>query len=130
MPRKSNPEAAKVIPILLGVVCLLLLAVIALLLKGGGGFSKLEALPLDAFVEHPGDYLGNEYQLRAQIDGQLEWEKGTGRLMAVLPEGRTARVPVFVPAEHAENLHIGQRYTMHVFIEEGGLIYVEDLRKY
>jgi len=74
--------------------------------------------------------LGNRYVLRAQIKEQLKWEKGLGRVLAVVAEGSEARLPVFVPEAVAENLHVGQRYEMEAIIEEGGLIYVEALRKY
>jgi hypothetical protein len=35
-----------------------------------------------------------------------------------------------VPDGVSDNLHIGQRYKMRARIEQGGLIYVENLRKY
>jgi hypothetical protein len=90
----------------------------------------LEALPIDNYLQKPGDFLGNRYLLRAQINEQLKWEKGLGRVLAVVAEGSTARLPVFVPESVGENLHVGQRYELQAIIEQGGLIYVEALRKY
>jgi hypothetical protein len=90
----------------------------------------LEALPIDNYLQKPGDFLGNRYVLRAQINEQLKWEKGLGRVLAVVAEGSDARLPVFVPELVGENLHVGQRYEMQAIIEQGGLIYVEALRKY
>ena len=96
----------------------------------GGDYSGLEVLPTADYLEKPGNFLGNTYKLSAQIDSQIKWEKGVGRILAVRPESGTARLPVFVAESVGENLHIGQRYEMRVRIEEGGLVYVESLRKY
>lgn len=96
----------------------------------GGEYSKLETLPVKSYLEKPADYLGNSYTVRAQIDSQIKWEKGVGKILAVLPEGDSTRLPVFVPESVGGNIHIGQRFEMRVLIEEGGLVYVEALRKY
>ena len=97
---------------------------------GDGKSSDLELMPIDTYLQKPGDFLGNRYMLRVQIDEQLKWEKGLGRVLAVVAEGREARLPVFVPESAGDNLHVGQRYELHVIIEQGGLIYVEALQKY
>lgn len=110
------------------VLCLLVASVFTGC--GGGDFSNLETLPTAAYLEKPADFLGNSYLVRSQIDSQIKWEKGVGRILAVLPEGSSKRVPVFVPEAVGGNIHIGQRFEMRVRIEEGGLIYVEALRKY
>lgn len=95
-----------------------------------GKFNGVESLPVDSYVEKPGDFLGNNYVLSVQIDEQIRWEKGVGRVLAVKLEGNNKRLPVFVPVAVGENLHVGQRYEMKAIIEKGGLIYVEALRKY
>ncbi|MDP4693066.1 MAG: hypothetical protein NWS00_00825, partial [Opitutales bacterium] len=82
------------------------------------------------YLNKPADFLGNDYAIRAQIDSQINWQKGLGRILAVTPEGSSMRLPVFVPESVGGNIHIGQRFEMRVRIEEGGLIYVEALRKY
>lgn len=93
-------------------------------------FSDVETLPVDNYVKNPGDYLGNNYVINAQIDEQIRWEKGLGRVLAVSLEGSDKRLPVFVPEVVGGNLHVGQRYEMKVIIDRGGLIYVEELHKY
>ena len=97
---------------------------------GDGRSSDLELMPIDTYLQKPGDFLGNRYMLRVQIDEQLKWEKGLGRVLAVLAEGSEARLPVFVPESAGDNLHVGQRYELQAIIEKGGLIYVEALQKY
>lgn len=95
-----------------------------------GNFSGLEALPVDDYVKKPGNFLGNTYLLSVQIDSQIQWEEGVGRIMAVEPEGSSSRIPIFVPDAINQNLHVGQRYEMRANIRKGGLIYVEELRKF
>ena len=97
---------------------------------GDGKSSDLELLPIDTYLQKPGDFLGNRYMLRVQIDEQLKWEKGLGRVLAVIAEGSEARLPVFVSESAGDNLHVGQRYELQAIIEKGGLIYVEALQKY
>ena len=92
--------------------------------------SDLELLPIDTYLQKPGDFLGNRYMLRVQINEQLKWEKGLGRVLAVVAEGSDARLPVFVSESAGDNLHVGQRYELQAIIEQGGLIYVEALQKY
>ena len=97
---------------------------------GVGKSSDLELLPIDIYLQKPGDFLGNRYTLRVQINEQLKWEKGLGRVLAVVAEGFNARLPVFVSESAGDNLHVGQRYELQAIIEKGGLIYVEALQKY
>ncbi|HKK18817.1 MAG TPA: hypothetical protein VJ952_09080 [Opitutales bacterium] len=97
---------------------------------GKGEFSSLEALPVDEYLKKPGNFLGNTYLISAQIDSQIKWEEGVGRILAVEAEGSSSRLPVFVPEGAGRNLYVGQRYEMRANIREGGLIYVEDLRKF
>ena len=92
--------------------------------------SNLELLPIETYLQKPGDFLGNRYVLRVQIEEQLKWEKGLGRVLAVVAEGSNARLPVFVSESAGDNLHVGQRYELQAIIEKGGLIYVEALQKY
>ena len=129
MPQVHQSSSGKALPILLGVFFVVVASVLIWGFKGGD-YSGLEVLPTERYLEKPGNYLGNTYKLSAQIDSQIKWEKGVGRILAVQPESGGVRLPVFVAESVGENLHIGQRYKMRVRIEEGGLVYVESLRKY
>jgi hypothetical protein len=97
---------------------------------GRGEFAKLEPLPVGNYLMRPGDFLGNTYLLKGRIDSQIRWEEGVGRILAMKMEGNPTRLPVFVPAAAGQNLHVGQIYEMRAVIREGGLIYVEALRKF
>jgi hypothetical protein len=124
-PRFYAPAPAKGIHLLaVGLCCLVFAAC------GRGDFSGLEALPVDDYLERPRNLLGNTYLISAQIESQIEWEEGVGRILAVDTEGADSRVPVFVPEGVGENLYVGQRYEMRASIRRGGLIYVENLRKF
>ena len=129
MTDSNHSKKAKISPIIIIGVSLLILAGMVFVLKGDK-FAKLEAFPAASFLDGPTDFLGNEYLMRAQIDSQLKWKRGTGRLLAVTPEGIDSRIPVFIPDALEQNVQSGQRFEMFIRIEEGGLIYVEDLRKY
>ena len=129
MPLNKQSSFGRASSILLGVLFVIVVVAFAWRYKGGE-YSGLEALPVASYLDKPGDFLGNTYKLRAQIDSQIKWEKGVGRILAVRSERNGARLPVYVPELVGENLHIGQRYEMRVRIEEGGLVYVENLHKY
>ncbi|MBC2593546.1 hypothetical protein H5P28_04655 [Ruficoccus amylovorans] len=122
---KHNPVV--MVALLIGAV-----GVVAalLLLVRGGGFDGLENFPAQSYRSQPANLLGNEYRLSAQIHSQLEWQEGVGRLLAVVPDGESQRLPVFVPDSLGMSIHPGQRYRMKVAIRQGGLVYVEDLEKY
>lgn len=105
-------------------------SLLTLVACGRSEFSKLEPLPVGDYLRRPGDFLGNTYLLKGRIDSQIKWEEGVGRILAVKVEGSPARLPVFVPIEAGQNLHVGQIYQMRAGIREGGLIYVEALQKF
>ena len=109
-------------------------AAAAVLLLAGcspDGASATEAFPVDRFLESEANFAGNRYRLRASIDKQLGWEEGTGRVVVVKPEGETqSRIAVFIPARVDASIYAGQRYEMDVRIAAGGLVYVEQLRKF
>ena len=130
MPQLNTPKHRKPASIWIGASLVVSLLAVALVSGCGDKMSDLEVLPTESYMKKPGDFLGNTYMIRAQIDSQVKWDKEVGRILAVVPESGGARLPVFVPENVGGNLHIGQRYEMRARIEEGGLIYVESLRKY
>ena len=130
MPPLNTPKHRNPASIWIGVSVVFSLLAVALMSGCGDNFSDLEVLPTESYMKKPGDFLGNTYTIRAQIDSQVKWDKLVGRILAVISESGGARLPVFVPENVGGNLHIGQRYEMRARIEAGGLIYVESLRKY
>lgn len=111
---------------------LLLSASLCLLLGNGCARKAGEPFPVAAYLEAPDNLQGNRYTLEAEIDAQLEWREGTGRLLAVRPLPLSAdqsRLPVFISDSLNANLMIAQRYQMDVSVRRGGLLYVTALRK-
>ncbi|MGE9294549.1 hypothetical protein [Ruficoccus sp. ZRK36] len=122
---KFNPLVSAAI--FIGVVAVI---AVMLLVMRSDGIGSLESFPAQTYRSQPSNLLGNEYALTAQIHSLLDWEEGTGRLLAVVPDDSDQRLPVFIPDALGLSIHTGQRYKMKVAIRQGGLIYVEDLEKY
>ncbi|MDR1280432.1 MAG: hypothetical protein LBK99_06385 [Opitutaceae bacterium] len=94
-----------------------------------------EPLPVDTYLRSTDNLLGNRYTLDAEIDAQLNWKEGTGRLIAVRPLNANAarnaatRVPVFIADALNANLMVAQRYRFEITVQKGGLLYVTSLKK-
>ncbi len=91
-----------------------------------------EPFPVAAYLESPDNLQGNRYTLEAEIDAQLEWKEGIGRLLAVRPlplDAHQGRLPVFIADSLNANLMVAQRYRMELTVRRGGLLQVTELRK-
>ncbi len=124
--------SGKVNPVLLAFLiplCVIVAAVVFMVMRNRLHHS-LEPLDVAAYHRAAADLRGNHYSLDAQIDSQLEWNEGFGRLLAVKPVNGGERLSVFVPESVASDVRAGQRYHMNVVIKELGLIQVEELDKY
>ena len=95
--------------------------------------TKLEEFPLAFYLQNPGGLQGNRYQVKAQIDRQLGWQPGIGRLIliqATTASGLSKKVPVFFPDNGGPGVLPGQKFIMTVLVAEENLITVEDYEKY
>jgi hypothetical protein len=112
-------------------VCRLILpaALVASLFFATGCGRAGEPFPVKAFMAAPDNLQGNRYTLEAEIDAQLNWREGTGRLIAVRTLREDARLPVFIADSMKTNLLVAQRYRFEVTVRKGGLLYVERLKK-
>lgn len=108
-----------------------ILVALLTLLAAGCAQQSGEPLPVAAYLESPDNLQGNRYALSAEIDAQLEWREGVGRLLSVRPlDGPAdARLPVFIADSLQANLMIAQRYRLELTVRRGGLLYVTALRK-
>lgn len=88
-----------------------------------------EPFPVRSFLAAPDNLQGNRYTLEAEIDAQLNWREGVGRLIAVRTLREDARLPVFIADSMNANLLVAQRYRFEVSVRKGGLLYVERLKK-
>lgn len=104
-------------------------ALLAAVLCASGCGRSGEPFPVRAFVAAPDNLQGNRYTLEAEIDAQLTWREGVGRLIAVRTLREDARLPVFIADSMNANLLVAQRYRFEVSVRKGGLLYVEQLKK-
>jgi len=75
---------------------------------------------------------GNVYRLDCQIEQQLSFVEGKGRILAVKPTETTrgaGRISVFVPIQGGNNFEVGQRYKFKVRVSRD-LLVVEELEKF
>jgi len=103
--------------------------------KGGilSSESKLEEFPLAFYLQNPGGLQGNRYLVKAQIDRQLGWQPGIGRLILIqttTASGLSKKVPVFFPDDGGPGVLTGQKFIMTVLVAEENLITVEKYEKY
>jgi hypothetical protein len=104
-------------------------ALSALLLITSGCGPSGEPFPVRAFLSAPDNLQGNRYELEAEIDQQLNWKEGVGRIIAVRSLRDGTRLPVFIADSMKANLLVAQRYRFEVTVRKGGLLYVERLKK-
>lgn len=104
-------------------------ALAALLFLATGCGRSGEPFPVGAFLSAPDNLQGNRYELEAEIDQQLHWREGVGRLIAVRTLRGDARLPVFIADSMKANLLVAQRYRFEITVRKGGLLYVERLKK-
>jgi hypothetical protein len=111
---------------------LFVLFLAALALTGPGcARQSNEPFPVVAYIDAPDNLQGNRYSLDAEIDAQLQWREGVGRLLAVRPLAAEAgsRLPVFIADSLNANLMVAQRYRFELTVRHGGLLHVTALRK-
>jgi hypothetical protein len=114
-----------------GVAALVILIVASLLFFWERDATRgLERFPATTYFERPANLQGNRYSIDAWIESQLVWREGVGRILEVRLAQENGRVAVFVPAELDRNLYVGQRYRMAVRVQDGGVIYVQNLIKH
>lgn len=107
----------------------IIFALAFILLKKANVVSASEEFPYAAYMQSPKSVEGNSYMMRAQIDSQLAFQPGVGRILSVrIPSG--ARLSVFMPDGKGGNLQVGQRYNLYVGIGNDGMIAVNGLEKY
>jgi hypothetical protein len=108
---------------------LILTALVVPLFFASGCGRSGEPFPVRAFLSAPDNLQGNRYLLEAEIDAQLNWREGVGRLIAVRTLRDDARLPVFIADSLKTNLLVAQRYRFEITVRKGGLLYVERLKK-
>lgn len=114
------------------VVIVLLLAIVLPRMAGGGKFADLSPFNLDAYRKDWATLQGNTYRLDCQIEQQLAYVEGKGRVLAVKPTDVTrgsGRIPIFVPVGTGDSFEVGQRFKCKVHVNRD-LLVVEELERF
>jgi hypothetical protein len=124
-PGKINPIF---VAFLIPLVVIVAAAVFVLMRRHERG--SLDQFNFAAYQQAPDNFLGNHYNLDAQIVSQLAWDEGFGKILVVKPLDGDRRLSVFLPDSLSQNLEVGERFHLAIVIKEQGLIQVEGLEKY
>jgi hypothetical protein len=116
------------------VVIAILLFVVAQRMGGGGRFGDLSPLSVEAYRKDWATLQGNTYRLDCQIEQQLAFVEGRGRVLAVKPIDKDparslGRIPVFVPAGSTDSFEVGQRFKCKLRVTRD-LLVVEALERF
>jgi hypothetical protein len=116
------------------VVIVILVAIVAPRLGGGGKFADLTPFSVEAYRKDWATLQGNSYRLDCQVEQQLAFVEGRGRVLAVKPIDKdpsrsVGRIPVFIPAGSADSFEVGQRFKCKLRVTRD-LLVVEALERF
>jgi hypothetical protein len=114
------------------VVVIVILLAVVLPRLAGGQFADMSAFSVDGYRKDWATMQGNVYRLDCQIEQQLSFVEGKGRILAVKPTDISrgaGRISVFVPLPVGNNFEVGQRYKFKVRVSRD-LLVVEELEKF
>lgn len=116
------------------VVIVILVAIIAPRMGGGGKFAELTPFSAERYRNDWSSLQGNSYRLDCQVEQQLAFVEGRGRVLAVKPIEKdptrpAGRIPVFVPAGSADSFEVGQRFRCKLRVTRD-LLVVEALERF
>ena len=116
------------------VVIVVLLAIVVPRMGGGGRFADLRPLSVEAYRKDWATLQGNSYRLDCQVEQQLAFVEGRGRVLAVKPIDKdparaVGRIPVFIPAGSADSFEVGQRFKCKLRVTRD-LLVVEALERF
>ncbi len=118
-------------PIIIAVA----IPIVAIIFAVGSALYKRQAtsnsamFPADAYIENPTSFFGNKYLLKAQVDSQLAYKEGAGRLLCVKMQNGS-RVAIIVPTEIGKNIQAGQKYGFDVEVMQDGSLVTRGLEKF
>lgn len=123
---KNKIYIALIIPLFAIAVALGFVAVKKTKVLSGEDYSALPA----RYVDSPSSFAGNKYSISAQIDSQLAYKEGVGRILLVkiFPSGDS--LPLFISVD-VENFNPqrGQRYAFDVDVKPDGKLSAYNFKK-
>ena len=116
------------------VVIVILVAIVAPRMGGGGKFADLTPFSVEAYRKDWATLQGNSYRLDCQVEQQLAFIEGRGRVLAVKPIEKdptrpAGRIPIFVPAGSTDSFEVGQRFKCKLRVTRD-LLVVEALERF
>jgi hypothetical protein len=136
MYRWMRRAASKTSGLLLaGVIfAFVILAISGAWFLGGFGdpFRGIEKINAESYIESAKSFQGGVFQFQGEIDSELSYESGRGRLFAVRVS--TSNGPVFLPVLIPEMLgrispQKGQNYRLKVVGQERGVLVAQKMEK-
>lgn len=113
------------------VVVIVILVAIVVPRMGGGRFADLTPFSVETYRRDWATLQGNSYRLECQVEQQLAFVEGRGRVLAVKPIGKdpVGRIPVFIPAGSTDSFEVGQRFKCKLRVTRD-LLVVEALERF
>ncbi len=127
----NRHQSGKINPVLIAFLIPLIVIITAavFMLVRNHLHESLEPFNVATYQRSPNELQGNHYNLDAQIEAQLRWDEGFGRLLKVKTVSTGEHLSVLVPDKVGGDFNAGQRFHFKVMVKDG-LIQVEDLEKY
>ncbi|MBE2203882.1 MAG: hypothetical protein IAE94_06070 [Chthoniobacterales bacterium] len=94
----------------------------------GAPYRTLQPLPVAAYVQNSLSLQGNTYRLSGQIENQMLWDKGFGRVVSILTSEGLVAV-VFPNTVRADNLQRGQKIIARAEVGDKGILKIEEFSK-
>jgi hypothetical protein len=94
-------------------------------------YRTLETFPVAKYLDDYEALTGSKYKANFQVEADLGWKEGVGRLMLFSTADDSRPIAVLVPAVVANDIYFtkGQTYTAEIEVKEGGLIYANSCQK-
>jgi hypothetical protein len=90
----------------------------------------LEPFPVGKYLENYKAVVGSRFRGDLQVENDLGWKEGVGRVMVFSLKNDPHPIVVMIPADLASLYFIkGQNYVAELGVKEGGLIYAYSCRK-
>jgi hypothetical protein len=116
----------------LGIPVVVIIILLAIVIPRGGKYADLSPFSVDAYRKDWAAMQGNAYRFDCQVDQQLSYVAGKGRVLAVKPTDGSrgsGRVPLFIPITAGDTFEVGQRFKCKIRVSRD-LLVVEDLERF
>lgn len=94
-------------------------------------YRALAPFPVSLYFENYQGLAGSKFRAQLQVENDLGWKDGGGRLMLFSTKEDPRPMAVMIPAAVASGIYFtkGQIYLVQIEVKEGGLIYADSFQK-